>query len=80
MRKEKRKTRRVWQMENTKDGYWIFPSRLLMTLAGVLLKWKRAKRDFVGGYEMEIVSKNKQNTRRKSTTFNKLHSEEEKEC
>ena len=80
MRKEKRKTRRVWQMDNTKDGYWIFPSRLLMTLAGVLLKWKRAKRDFVGGYEMEIVSKNKQNTRRKSTTFNKLHSEEEKEC
>ena len=68
-------------MENTKDGYWIFPSRLLMTLAGVLLKWKPAKRELVEGYEMEIVSKNKQNTRRRSTTFNKLHSEEEeKEC
>ena len=68
-------------MENTKDGYWIFPSRLRMTLAGVLLKWKHTKRELVGGYEMEIVSKNKQNTRRNSTTFNKLHSEEEeKEC
>ena len=68
-------------MDNTKDGYWIFPSRLRMTLAGVLLKWKHTKRELVGGYEMEIVSKNKQNTRRKSTTFNKLHSEEEeKEC
>ena len=68
-------------MDNTKDGYWIFPSRLLMTLAGVLVKWKHAKRELVGGYKMEIVSKNKQNTRRKSTTFKKLHSEEEeKEC
>ena len=68
-------------MDNTKDGYWIFPSRLLMTLAGVLLKWKHTKRELVGGYEMEIVSKNKQNTRRKSTTLYKLHSEEEeKEC
>lgn len=67
-------------MENTKDGYWIFPSKLLMTLA-VLLKWKNFKRELVEGYEMEIVSKNKQNTRRRSTTFKKLHSaEEEKEC
>ena len=58
VRKGKRKTRRVWQMHYTKHGYWISPSQLLVTLA-VLLKWKHAKRELVGGYETQIVSKNK---------------------